>query len=235
MKGNILLIDDNPTDLKIAAGVLERVGYACFQFSEHVPALEWLALHRPTTVFLDLQMPGMSGFELIKLFRGSAATAKTPIIIMSGLNQAEDVRRAVELGASDYLVKPLDPLVIQEKMQKADAEPDEEFPILQLGTGSGLKGAFTRSFVISGLSEFGMQVSCKHHLNPGDTIEVGQLPREVFGTDQVVLRCLSVEKDPASGGYAMRFTFVGLTEGQRQVLRKSCRQMWVQQKNGGAA
>lgn len=234
MKGNILVIDDNPTDLRIATSSLERAGYACYGFLDHVPAMDWIIENSPHTIFLDLQLQGITGFEVTTLLRAHPKTKDVPIIIISGLNQIEDVKKAIELGANDYVVKPLDPLVLQEKASKARNKSEEEFHIVELSENSQFPGAFTQPFKVIGISEFGVHLTSKVKILPGQTVDIGDLPKEIFGSQSLILRCLSSEEINKTKIYSMQFTFIGLTEGQRQSIRKASRQLWIQNKGAAA-
>lgn len=229
MKGQILLIDDNPLDLKIASLALERTGFACFTFEHPAEALGWLQGNQPSVIFLDLQMPQMSGFDLIKIFRNNSATAKTPIIIISGKNKADDVFKAIELGANDYVVKPLDMLVLQEKVSRIGAAQNatEEFTTVQIPEGKHQEAFFAKPLRITQISEFGVVLESETKVDSGVTMEVRGLNKEFFGLEGLLVRCLSVD-EILPGLWTMQFTFVGMNESQRQLIRKVCRRLWIE-------
>ncbi len=91
MNGSALVIDDNPLDLKVASSIIERSGYACFAFTDYKAGLEWCKENTPQIIFLDLQMPNITGYELIPILKAQPNTSKTPLFIISGKNQIEDV------------------------------------------------------------------------------------------------------------------------------------------------
>lgn len=232
MKGQILLIDDSALDLKIATAVLERDGYACHGFTDYKEALAWTEFNTPQIIFLDLQMPQVTGYQLIPIFKRFPATANTPIVIMSGKNQIEDVSKAVALGVSDYLVKPIDPMVLQEKVNKVTASPSQsEFASVRVPDGSLETVHLIRKLTILELSEFGMKIRSTAEVKPGETTQFGGAPTEQFGNETIFARCLSLDQLPNSKEFVMQFTFVGITESQRQAIRKTCRQLWIQAKN----
>ncbi len=63
----------------------------------------------PTLIFLDLKLPGLSGFEVLTWLRQHARLSKTQVVVLTGSKKSLDVYRAYELGASSYLVKPVNP------------------------------------------------------------------------------------------------------------------------------
>lgn len=233
MKGQILVLDDNLIDVKIVTNVIERTGYACFGFTEYQKALVWLGSNQPQMIFLDLQMPKITGYEMIPLIKILPGMGKVPIIIISGNNQTEDIMKAIKLGAVDYIVKPIDPLVIQEKLEKVSLQTPSEFHSVYIGNEKGVEAYLSRSIKILAASEFGIKVHSDVKLNSGETIEITGAPMEIFGKSSILVRCLSCEHLPEQKSYLLQMTFVGMTEAQRQVIRKNCRQIWIQSKTGG--
>lgn len=234
MKGQILLIDDNTMDIKIISSVLERSGYACYGYTNYKQALEWLQYNTPQFIFLDLQMPEITGYELIPILRKLNHILTTPIIIVSGKNQIEDVMKAIKLGANDYIVKPIDPLVLQEKIRQTKAVSSEEFHSVDVGSEEGVKAFFAKPLQIISVSEFGVRILSETQIPPGETIEIAGISNEFFGSERLLLRCLNCERDQSSQLYSMQMTYTGMSETQRQIIRKSCRQIWIQSKKATA-
>ena len=79
-------------------------------------ALRVARAERPDVVLLDLIMPKLQGFEVLKALKGDAATSPIPVIVLSNLGQERDVRQAMELGAVAYFIKAH--LSLQELVQK---------------------------------------------------------------------------------------------------------------------
>lgn len=234
MKGKILLIDDNPTDLKVASALLERAGYACECKTNGKQALQWLQTNSCTLILLDIQLPEISGFELLTLIRKNPTSLRTPIIMMSGRNQAEDVKKAIGLGAKDYIIKPIDLLILQEKVDKLTQSFQDEFSGVPLAAGTLPPVQLSQEAQITQLSEFGLSIESSKQVSPTETVELSGLTQEIFGKDRVLLRCLNSSKDPTRPIYKMQFTFIGISETQRQLLRKACRNLWIQLKGEAA-
>lgn len=114
----LLLVDDNSDDVTIALRAIGRAGLpveveTCRNGRE---ALEALRLCdgageplRPQVIFLDLRMPQVDGFEVLRRLRDAPRTRGIPVVVISSSQQPEDVRRSYELGANSYLVKRIDP------------------------------------------------------------------------------------------------------------------------------
>lgn len=104
----VLLVDDNELNRYIAAQVLEHRGFAVLQASGGAEALSMVATHAPDVMVLDIQMPGMSGFEVIEQVRASAddAVARMPILAATALAMAGDRERCLRTGANRFLARP---------------------------------------------------------------------------------------------------------------------------------
>ena len=227
MKGRVLIIDDNPVDVKIAVSSIERTGFACYGFTDHKEAIEWLYSTTPQLILLDLQMPAITGYQLIPILRRHLNLGEVPIIIISGKNQSEDVRKAIKLGANDYVVKPLDPLVLQEKVERLAANSKSEFHSVDVTQTGGIEAFVSKSINIISISEFGMKVRMETKVSAGETMEVTGLSIEQFGKDRLLGRCLSCEALP-DDSFLVQMTFVGMVESQRQAIRQTCRKIWIQ-------
>jgi DNA-binding response OmpR family regulator len=101
----ILVIEDDRFLRKAAEAALRRHGYSVLTASDGETGLQVARAEHPDLVLLDLIMPGMQGFEVLKLLKQDASTMPIPVIILSNLGQDSDVKAALEAGAVDYLVK----------------------------------------------------------------------------------------------------------------------------------
>ncbi|HEX7645025.1 MAG TPA: response regulator [Burkholderiaceae bacterium] len=104
-KPKILVVDDDPLTLKLLTGVLESQNYEVIQARNGEDALAIAVLGEPRLAMLDINMPGMSGLDLAKRLRSDS---DIPFVFLSGVSDGDVVKRAVEYGASGYLVKPVD-------------------------------------------------------------------------------------------------------------------------------
>jgi CheY-like chemotaxis protein len=111
----ILLVDDDEDHLLVARRAIERAGVPAEVrlASAGDEALRLLGLHPDTSedvpavalVLLDIGLPGLSGWEVLKRIRANERTRQTPVVMVSSSNRPEDVRRSYELGANSYLIK----------------------------------------------------------------------------------------------------------------------------------
>lgn len=107
-KAVILIVDDNKIVRKILAGMLIRDDYRVIEAFEAAEGLSLAKDEQPDLILLDVMMPGMDGFETIQRLKSDQATADIPVIFLSAKVQTGDKVKGLEMGASDYLSKPVD-------------------------------------------------------------------------------------------------------------------------------
>ena len=124
----VLVIDDDEAAREILVELLGRIGFHAFAAADGKAGLEWLAgaAAPPQAVLLDLRMPVLDGFEVLARYRAEGGTA--PVIALSAMDEKEAVVKAMRLGASDYLVKPIEPEELKEAILRCSAArtPAEE-------------------------------------------------------------------------------------------------------------
>jgi|FLYN01.1.fsa_nt_gi DNA-binding response OmpR family regulator len=105
MSKQIMLVDDEVVMLALLGMTMKRGGFSVIEAESAAMALDLLEKTTPDLFILDLMMPGMDGVELCKRIRARQQTAKTPVVILSALNDADNIKRALAAGANDYLSK----------------------------------------------------------------------------------------------------------------------------------
>ncbi len=102
----ILIVDDNPDNLRLLAKILESQGYSVRKSLNGRMALQAIHRHPPDLILLDINMPGMNGYEVCQQLKSCETTAEIPIIFISAIDRMEDKVRAFEMGGVDYITKP---------------------------------------------------------------------------------------------------------------------------------
>lgn len=109
---NVLAVDDVPLNLILVQKMLSRFNFQMRTAANGQLALDAVAEKKPDLILLDLMMPGIDGFEVIRRLRADPQTADIQIVILSALNSSEDVVKGFNLGANDFIMKP----IIMEKL-----------------------------------------------------------------------------------------------------------------------
>ncbi|MGK7927772.1 MAG: response regulator, partial [Spirulina sp.] len=105
-KGDILIVDDTPNNLRLLSTLLQNHGYEARSVLSGEMALRAARSSVPDLVLLDISMPLMDGYEVCRELKAHANTREVPVIFISAFNEAMDKVRAFEVGGVDYITKP---------------------------------------------------------------------------------------------------------------------------------
>lgn len=111
-KYTVLAVDDIPLNILLVQKMLSRFNFRLKTAANGQQALDSVAAEKPDLILLDLMMPVVDGFEVIRRLRADPATADIQIVILSALNSNEDIVKGFNLGANDFIMKP----IIMEKL-----------------------------------------------------------------------------------------------------------------------
>jgi len=105
MKKRILICEDEPDMRNILKSMVESADYEVLEAEDGEKGVDVAFQKIPDLILLDLKMPKMDGFEVLEKLKYNPATQNIPVIILSNLDQEQDISKAKALGAVDYLVK----------------------------------------------------------------------------------------------------------------------------------
>lgn len=105
-KGNILIVDDTPNNLRLLSSMLTQQGYEVRSAISGAVALMAVRTVHPDLILLDINMPKMGGYEVCEQLKANAQTQEIPVIFLSALSEAIDKVRAFQVGGVDYITKP---------------------------------------------------------------------------------------------------------------------------------
>jgi class 3 adenylate cyclase len=112
----VILVDDNPTNLKIGKHVLsEKYRVATFPSADKL--LSALENSQPAIILLDIDMPDMNGYEAIKILKSKPETKNIPVIFLTGKTESDDELEGLSLGAIDYITKPFNPALLLKRIE----------------------------------------------------------------------------------------------------------------------
>ena len=103
----ILVVDDQPKNVKLLADLLAGKGYAVVTAGSGADALVRVAADQPDLVLLDVMMPGMDGYEVCLAIRANPRTGILPVVLVTALDPVQERLKGIEAGADDFLTKPI--------------------------------------------------------------------------------------------------------------------------------
>ncbi len=113
----ILLVEDNKNIITVMKLCLKQAGYEVQVVSNGVEAVDVAFEAPPDLILLDVCLPKMNGFLVCETLKEEEATAEIPILMLSAKTEEEDIQRAYELGADQYLTKPIEPSELLEQVE----------------------------------------------------------------------------------------------------------------------
>ncbi|WP_322865971.1 response regulator transcription factor [Aquicoccus sp. G2-2] len=106
MGKHVLIIEDEPNIIEAISFILSRDGWKVDTHSNGQTALDAVRDKRPDLVILDVMLPGMSGYDILKALRANDATRDLPVMILTARGQAKDREMAEKMGANRFMTKP---------------------------------------------------------------------------------------------------------------------------------
>ena len=117
MGKRVLLAEDEKNVILGVRTCLDAVGYQVEIVEDGEQALNAVRREHPDLILLDLLMPKIDGFEVLKVLKGDEATKQIPIIVLTAKAEEEDRQRAMDLGANDYMTKPFKPQDLWDRLK----------------------------------------------------------------------------------------------------------------------
>lgn len=111
-----LVADDVPMIRKLVEFHLKQVGFEIFNAADGAEALALANSSKFDLILLDIMMPEIDGLEVLKKIRGGTMNKTTPVIIMTAYGDSANVRKAVQYGANDFIVKPVEQVSFRKKV-----------------------------------------------------------------------------------------------------------------------
>jgi two-component system chemotaxis response regulator CheY len=116
-----LIVDDSRVIRKVARGILESLGYEVTEAENGEEALAKCQHAMPDLILLDWNMPVMSGVEFVSSLRRLQAELRPKVVFCTSNADADHIRKGIEAGADEYVIKPFDRQILQTKLQRIGA------------------------------------------------------------------------------------------------------------------
>ena len=130
-KNTLLIVDDTPENIDVLRGILSA-DYTVKIANSGQLALKIVAALPPDLILLDVMMPGTDGYEVCRQLKANEATRHIPVIFVTALGEAEDETLGFELGAADYIVKPVSPPIVRARVRAHLALSDQRHGLEQM-------------------------------------------------------------------------------------------------------
>ncbi len=217
----ILVVDDDEDMLKILSKILGAQGMHVLTASGPQEAMKLLD-QVPHVILTDLHMEPVDGFQFIRDVRVHSSTKKTPILVLSALNDFHSVKKAIALGVNDYVLKPLTGPILVRKIKKVlfhqdflqwDSTPETE-----------IEAEIEVEAQIQTLGETGYQILGPFKITPDMEIKIKSDDFKKLNLERFPQRASRLLKTYQSGGRFLNdVTFVGIDEEGSGNIRQFCK------------
>jgi DNA-binding response OmpR family regulator len=212
--GRLLIVDDDPDILRMAEKILAHAGHEVKVAENALKAIDILGTGPFDVLVSDANMPLYSGFELIQTVRANPKYESMAIAMLTGLRERKDVEKALRAGVDDYIVKPLDPLLLVQKVNSliAGRQPQQKPEIHLQPESPQANGHMFFEIRLESISELGVVIRTPLNLKVGQTVD---LQAEFFthlGQRIPPLKVLSVQPTDKPDINRVELMFLGATE-----------------------
>jgi len=128
MPKKILVIDDEPHLVDVLANRLKASGYEVVTAVVGREGLEKAMKEKPGLILLDVLMPDLDGFQVLRALKGAAETQHIPVMILTVKKWGEDIQKMMTAGAIGHIVKPFDPKALLKKIEEVFKNEEEKDP-----------------------------------------------------------------------------------------------------------
>jgi len=144
-KPRLLVVDDQPINIQVLYQIF-GADYQVFMATSGAQALEMCQKNQPDLILLDVVMPDMDGFEVCAKIKENPETRAIPVIFLTAFSNAAEETRGLQLGAVDFIAKPVNPAVVQARVKTHLTVKQQSDILRELAFLDGLTGVYNRRF-----------------------------------------------------------------------------------------
>ncbi len=148
MNSRILVVDDNNNNLRLLKDILEDENYDVITSASGIPVLEMVKNLKPALILLDIMMPEMDGFEVCRALKNDFDTKEIPVIMVTAKAEGKDLRNALEIGAIDYIKKPIDEMEVIARVASALRQEKQKEELQDKASRDGLTSLYNHALLI---------------------------------------------------------------------------------------
>jgi CheY-like chemotaxis protein len=229
-QSRVLVVDDETAVLKLVRLLLTRARYEVETCGSAPEGLTALAEGAFDCVITDAVMPGMSGYDFVKMIRNHPEHGAVPILMLTRKRHRQDVKKAVEAGVTDYVLKPIDEHLLLDKVELCLKKSLGKRHVYE-GTvyGKATEATISLDARILSISEADMTIRTPMELEDRHAFQLGTSLFEEIGIDMPMLRPTSWTRvspetpDARELPYEMKFAFMGVPDADLRKIRS-----WLQ-------
>ena len=227
--GRILIVDDDKDILRMMEQILAEAGHSVVSATSAMEAIDHLRVASFDMVLSDANMPMHSGFDLVSTLRKEPEWQNLAIAMITGRREKKDIEKAVHAGVDDYIVKPIDPLLLIQKVETLFTKrPPEHHPEWFVKTSEQGSGKVIFPMTLQKVSELGVTAHSTVNFQYGQVLEVRFQFFEELQVEPPPLRVLRCH-EIAPGQYEVELMFLGSREAFLQKVRR-----WIYTHAGSA-
>lgn len=223
----ILIVDDDETMLDLEKMILATAGYDVLVAKTPLEGLDMLEVYKVDLVIVDIEMPRLNGFDFVTTIKKNPKIANTPIAFISSTNNSKDITRAGTMGATFFLIKPINKSEFLKRIQKFfSTHKSADQQKLSLEEPFTTELLFRQAIRVVSMTDMGIEVRSPQALTDGQMLEI---PRMVFNDvidKNMEARVTSVGTDDETGETK---AFLEFSEHALPVIRKI--QKFIEGKN----
>jgi DNA-binding response OmpR family regulator len=217
----VLVVDDDPDILRIVEKVLRMNNHDVYTAYDAMKAMDLLNASIYDLVITDANMPRFSGFELVRTVRNNKRFQRTAVCMLTGLREKKDIEKAIRAGVDDYIVKPIDPMVLLQKIEGLFIKkPPMERAEYTLPEGASFAQAqLSIPARITKVSELGLTLRCSVEVYDSLAIEiVSSLFKKMDIKTPPAMKVISVQK-VFEFDYEIKIAFTSVSDSFHQKVR----------------
>ncbi len=215
----ILVVDDDIDMLKLLSKILTAAGFKVLIADNPADGRKILATEAPHIILSDLHMEPENGYQFIQSIRSQKQYSTIPILVLSALNDFQSVKKAIALGVSDYVIKPLQSPMLLRKLRKALLNKD--FVKWEPALGEEILLETSISADVSSIGETGCHLKGPFKITAGKVIKVLSPEFATLDLDKLLLRSSNMIKTyESAGNFINDITFIGVSETTSSKIRQ---------------
>ena len=214
----ILIVDDQPTYLRMLYTILTQHKHDVTKVNNAIEALDALKNTKFDLLLTDAIMPGPTGFDLVSTIRSSEELKDLPVIMLTSKREQKDVQKGILIGVNDYVIKPVEPIVLIEKIAAVLAKANQSK--LPSVARVQIAACWQDTTTVTEVSESGMSLESNFAVSIGFPIRIKSDIFKHLGVREQTLTAFECTADKANEGtFQIKVIYADPTAQEVQLIR----------------